>query len=289
MEFSCPVIFALMFSHICFSGSSEELTVNQSPSNITVNEGDSAQISCCWKTKQKSVKVVWYINEIKLSGVKDQTQNCSTLHLTNILKNQTGHYVCGVIQDIPFLLKVKGNGTDLSVGVRQLQKTTTDTVHSSTRLPAASEDLVTAGSSRKVVIIYILRTLPFVCLLMAFFYLNRDHKPATVSKPESEEGLDEDLKAGETQRSQTELSEQEKGRDNSEKPEVTDAATEEEKNKEKETVVIVDVEQDTSPLHSVIHHGNENKTVMDTSEKTNLIADVEDVTVPVLDDIVSVL
>jgi len=51
----------------------------------------------------------------------------------------------------------------------------------------------------------------------------------------------------------------------------------------------VDAEQDTSPLHSVIHHGNENKTVMDTSEKTNLMADVEDVTVPALDDIVSVL
>jgi len=110
---------------ICYSGSSEELTVNQSPSNITVNEGDSAQISCCWKTKhENSVKVAWYINEIRL-GVKDQTQNCSTLHLTNILKNQTGHYVCEVIHDIPVLLKVKGNGTDLSVGVRQLQNTTT--------------------------------------------------------------------------------------------------------------------------------------------------------------------
>jgi len=110
----------------CFSvtGSSEELTVNQSPSNITVNEGDSAQISCCWKKKhENNVKVAWYINEIRL-GVKDQTQNCSTLHLTNILKNQTGHYVCEVIQDIPVLLKVKGNGTDLSVGVRQLQNTT---------------------------------------------------------------------------------------------------------------------------------------------------------------------
>ncbi|KAK7143163.1 hypothetical protein R3I93_014357 [Phoxinus phoxinus] len=295
MKFSCPLIFGLMFSCICFTGSSEKLTVNQSPSKLTVSEGDSANISCCWN-KTHGHKVSWYINETKHSGVKDKlqehhTQNCSTLHLTNILKNHTGHYVCEVTQDIPALLEVNGTGTYLSVSVRQLQKTTTDNVHIvsnpptmvqvevPTRLPAAS-------SSREVVIIYILRSLPIICLLMTFFYLNRDDKQATVSKPESEEGLDEDLKAEETQRNQTELSEQEKGRDNSEKPEVTAAETEEEKNEEKETVVVVDVEQGLSALH-----GNENKTVsvLDISEKTNLMADVEDVTVSVLDGIVSAL
>ncbi|KAG1946423.1 uncharacterized protein LOC120486064 [Pimephales promelas] len=126
MKCSSRLLCGFLMSWLCFrvTGSSEELTVNQSPSNITVNEGDSAQISCCWKTKDNSsVKVAWYINEIKLSGVK--TQNCSTLHLTNILKNQTGHYVCEVTQDIPVLLKVNGTGTDLSVRVRQLQNTTT--------------------------------------------------------------------------------------------------------------------------------------------------------------------
>lgn len=105
--------------------------MNQSPSNITVNEGDSANITCCWrKTHGYKVKVTWYINETKLSGVKDelqehQTQNCSTLHLTNILKKHRGRYVCKVTRDIPFLTEVHGAGTDLSVRVRQLQKTTT--------------------------------------------------------------------------------------------------------------------------------------------------------------------
>ncbi|XP_056089224.1 uncharacterized protein LOC130069388 isoform X2 [Rhinichthys klamathensis goyatoka] len=131
MKCSSRLLCGFLMSWLCFRGSSEELTVNQSPSNITVNEGDSAQISCCWKTiNEHSVKVVWYINETRLSGVKDklqehQTQNCSTLHLTNILKNHTGHYVCEVTQDIPVLLKVNGTGTDISVRVRQLQKTTT--------------------------------------------------------------------------------------------------------------------------------------------------------------------
>ncbi|CAM4665498.1 unnamed protein product [Leuciscus chuanchicus] len=234
------------------SCSSEELTVNQSPSYITVNEGDSANITCCWK-KMPGHKVAWYINETKLSGVKDelqehQTQNCSTLHLTNILKNHTGRYVCEVTEDIPFLLHVNGTGTDLSF--RQL-KTTTDPPSPQT---TQTIELITTTPAAK-----------------------------------SEEGLDEDLKAGETQINQTELSEQEKGRDNSEKPEVTAAAaTEEEKNEEKETVVlvVVDVEQGLSAMH-----GNENKTVsvQDTSEKTNLMADVEDVTVSVVDGIVSAL
>lgn len=102
--------------------------MNQSPSSITVNEGDSAQITCCWNKIR--VKVAWYINETRLSGVnvqrqENQTQNCSTLHLTNILKNDTGHYVCKVTQDIPVLVQVKGNGTDLSVSVRQRENTTT--------------------------------------------------------------------------------------------------------------------------------------------------------------------
>lgn len=104
--------------------------MNQSQSSITVYEGDSAQITCCWNKIRYSVKVAWYINDTKLLGVNEQrqehqTQNCSTLHLTNILKNYTGHYVCEVTQDIPFLRYGKGNGTDLSVIVRQLEKITT--------------------------------------------------------------------------------------------------------------------------------------------------------------------
>lgn len=96
-------------------------------------------------------------------------------------------------------------------------------------------------------------------------------------------GPDENLEAGETQRNETEeikqgekVSEQENGRDDSEKPEVT-AATKEEKNEEKETVVVV--ERVSSPVQD-----NENKSVsvLDTEEKTNLMADVEDVTVSVL-------
>ncbi|RXN25113.1 titin-like protein [Labeo rohita] len=246
MNFCSPLICGLILFCICFgvTGSSEELSVTQSPSNITVNEGESAQITCCWSKIEHKVKFFWYINVTKLSDVQQklqerEEQNCSILILTNILKNATGRYVCEVTQDIPFLKKVKTNGTALDVSDSQIEKTTT-------------------GSSREVVIIYIFRSLPFICLLVAFFYLNRDDKRVTTSRSAVEhavevgEGLDEDLEAGEIRRNETEeakqsekVSEQEKDRVNNEKPKVT-AVTEEEKDEEKQTVVIVNTEQVTA-------------------------------------------
>ncbi|XP_077050362.1 uncharacterized protein LOC143699008 isoform X3 [Siphateles boraxobius] len=173
MKFFCPLICGLMFSCICFTvtGSSEELTVNQSPSNITVNEGDSAEITCCWKKLQKEkVKVAWYINETKHSGAKEklqehQTQNCSTLHLTNILKNHTGHYVCEVTQDIPTLLRVNGTGTDLSVSVRQLQKTTTVSPSSQT---AQTISTSTIPASNAILPLSLAAAIVLVTLVLTF-------------------------------------------------------------------------------------------------------------------------
>ncbi|KTF90685.1 hypothetical protein cypCar_00021044, partial [Cyprinus carpio] len=117
------------------------LSVTQSPSNITVNEGESAQISCCWNEIIQKVKVAWYINEKKLNQdlQEHKTQNCSILNLTNILKNAAGHYVCEVTQDIPVLLQEKGNGTVITVSDKDnktetvsSQPQTTQTAHSDT-------------------------------------------------------------------------------------------------------------------------------------------------------------
>ncbi|XP_056302354.1 uncharacterized protein LOC130214603 [Danio aesculapii] len=127
MKFSSRLLFGLLMSYLYLRGSSN-FCVNQSPSSITVNEGESAQISCCWNTSTHSVKVVWYINETKLSDPKQelrehQIKSCSTLHLINILNNHTGHYVCEVTQDIPLLVKKNGTGTNVSVSICELNTT----------------------------------------------------------------------------------------------------------------------------------------------------------------------
>lgn len=129
MKFSSRLLFGLLMPCLYSRGSSE-LSVNQSPSSITVNEGESAQISCCWSTSTHSVKVVWYINETKLSDPKQklqdpQNKSCSTLHLTNIQKNDTGHYVCEVTQDIPVLEKKNGTRTNVSISISK-QNTTSN-------------------------------------------------------------------------------------------------------------------------------------------------------------------
>lgn len=95
----------------------------QSPSSITVNEGQSDQISCCWnKTKEENYdfKVAWYKDNERIPVEKRLNQtspmkNCSFLKITNIGKNDTGDYVCKVIQDIPVLLEYEGQKTYLNV------------------------------------------------------------------------------------------------------------------------------------------------------------------------------
>ncbi|KAF4098863.1 uncharacterized protein LOC131528862 isoform X4 [Onychostoma macrolepis] len=134
MKCSSRLLCGLLISCLCFrvtdSNEDEELSVNQSPSSITVKEGDSAQITCCWSKIKYKVKVYWYNNETRLSDVKQElqereTQNCSMLNFTNILKNASGHYVCEVTQDIPVLIQKTGSGTALFVKDSQIEKTTT--------------------------------------------------------------------------------------------------------------------------------------------------------------------
>ncbi|XP_043090340.1 uncharacterized protein LOC122341076 isoform X2 [Puntigrus tetrazona] len=280
MKHCRPLICGLILSCICFKAtdSYEELSVIQSPPSITVNEGDSALITCCWSKITQKVKVTWHINETKLSDVKQElyereTQNCSVLNFTNILKNATGHYVCKVTQDIPVLLQKEGSGTVLFVKDDQLTTTVNpDELDNPKRNPEDEQHnyLGAKGSSREVVIIYIFRSLPFVCLLVAFFYLNRDDKRVTTSRPvehavELEEGPVEGLEAGETRGNESEevkqcenVSGREKEKVNAEKPEVT-AATEEEKNEEKQSAVVVRIEQDASPDNE-----NKNSSVLNT-------------------------
>ncbi|XP_067280377.1 uncharacterized protein [Pseudorasbora parva] len=308
MKFSCPLICGLILSCICFRGSYEEFSVIQSPSTITVNEGESAQISCCWNTTTEGnnvVKVSWLKNGMRIPKEKRiyktvPIKNCSVLNITSIVKNDTGDYVCKVFKDIPFLIEKEGIKTVLNVSDREhiTETTTQDNVPVPVSSPAGKgnpdgfdhskispEDenynnldpgIKGSSTSHDAVMIYILRSLPFVCLLMAFFYLNRDNKQARVSKPVERAG--EDPEAGEPQRNETEVPEREKGMDNTGKPEVTVAATEEEKNEEKETVVAVDIKKGSSPIHE-----NESKSIsLDTTERTNLMTEAEGETVSVL-------
>ncbi|XP_073727588.1 uncharacterized protein [Misgurnus anguillicaudatus] len=155
MNFSFVLISGLIFSCFCSKVTClyEEISVNQSPNNITVNESESAEISCCWTKTTFDVKVVWLKNERRVSGEphvyqKSPVENCSTLHITNITPNDTGEYVCKVIQDIPILRHFIGSKTILTVIYKeQSTKTPTTTgnvtssVTSSVRPPSIKKNV----------------------------------------------------------------------------------------------------------------------------------------------------
>ncbi|XP_052392452.1 uncharacterized protein LOC127941448 isoform X4 [Carassius gibelio] len=125
MKLYCPLISGLLLSFIFFRDSSEDLSVIQSPSSITVDEGQSAQINCCWNETIQNAKVAWYIKDTKQKQDPQEhtTQNCTALNLTNILKNASGHYVCEVTQDIPILHSKNGSGTVITVNDNLVETT----------------------------------------------------------------------------------------------------------------------------------------------------------------------
>ncbi|XP_056586694.1 uncharacterized protein LOC130407630 isoform X2 [Triplophysa dalaica] len=138
MKCSSKLICGLLMSWLCFrvAGLDEKISVIQSPDNITVNVGESTEITCCWTqiTKEISnVKVVWLKNDTKVSAEiqiyqKSPSQNCSTLHIAHIKPNDTGEYVCKVTKDIPVLTEGSGNKTILRVNKEQhWNKATTTT------------------------------------------------------------------------------------------------------------------------------------------------------------------
>ncbi|KAK2872361.1 hypothetical protein Q8A67_022258 [Cirrhinus molitorella] len=148
MKCSSRLLCGLLLSCLCFRGSYEEMSVIQSPPNITVNEGKSAEISCCWnKTAEKDFKVVWSKDKKKIEKTEKRLQqtspmkNCSLLLITNIVINDTGDYVCKVTQDIPFLLEREGQKTYLNVnnGVNGTETTTQSNASTSVQTTQINE------------------------------------------------------------------------------------------------------------------------------------------------------
>ncbi|KAI7795955.1 uncharacterized protein LOC130570467 [Triplophysa rosa] len=137
MKRSSKLMCGLLMSWLCFraTGLDEKISVIQSPDNIAVNEGESANITCCWTTMTKeifNVKVGWFKNETRVSAEnrlyqKSPSQNCSTLHITHITPNDAGEYMCKVTQDIPILREYNGSKTHLIITTEQQRTNATTT------------------------------------------------------------------------------------------------------------------------------------------------------------------
>ncbi|KAI4883801.1 hypothetical protein NFI96_001967 [Prochilodus magdalenae] len=99
-----------------------DFTVTQTPSAFTVKEGDSVTITCCWNKTITGAKVKWYRDGQHAAVIRSnkhiQTEvknNCSSLFIGSISRNDTVSYICEVTQDIPYLARVNGTRTTVDI------------------------------------------------------------------------------------------------------------------------------------------------------------------------------
>lgn len=115
------------FIYVCFfSGVSSTATfvVTQFPPNVTIMEGETVDLFCCWSMSSQQVRVNWLktmMNDsisfkIQREGsMQNKTHNCSTLIFSNITTKDAGRYICKVSVEIPIHRQAHGNGTAVTV------------------------------------------------------------------------------------------------------------------------------------------------------------------------------
>ncbi|MED6275344.1 hypothetical protein CHARACLAT_025610 [Characodon lateralis] len=122
---------SLLLSSLCalssWSVSSDTLVVSQSP-DVSFHEGETGNISCCWKGKAERVGIKWLKNQTLVenktvinqstSSQNEQANSCSVLIFPDFAIRDSGRYICKVTVEIPTLTEVKGNGTTITVTAR---------------------------------------------------------------------------------------------------------------------------------------------------------------------------
>ncbi|XP_022533437.2 uncharacterized protein LOC111194243 [Astyanax mexicanus] len=180
MQSSSVLLCAVFITCLCYCDYRPDFHVIQTPSEVTVKDEDSMSIFCCWNKTILNVKVKLikpnqsnnYLYPTKINST------CSEFSIKNACMNDTGLYICEVIQDIPRLDIVKGNGTTVTLQEKNKNKKCKD---------CFLDD----------VLIYILRCLPFITLLLVMCCFNRYTSKRTRPKtsrqnilnPEEQEGV----------------------------------------------------------------------------------------------------
>ncbi|XP_039466098.1 uncharacterized protein LOC120439311 isoform X3 [Oreochromis aureus] len=151
--------------------SSGTLVVTQSPDDISVMEGATVNITCCWPGKFGRVGVNWLKNQTVIKNevkqnqsqgsLKEETKMCSSLNFSNIQTKDSGTYICKVTLEIPSLFEAKGNGTVITVR----EKTENDNGNSTRKESDFGEAPTKVIISLAVVVPLLLTTLVCYCTL----------------------------------------------------------------------------------------------------------------------------
>ncbi|KAL3986501.1 ras-responsive element-binding protein 1 [Sarotherodon galilaeus] len=172
------VLRSLLLTSFCtlssWTVSSGMFVVTQSP-DVSVMEGETVNITCCWTRMFERFRVAWLKNQIVIKieinshqshgSLKEEAKTCSSLNISNIRTEDSGTYICEVTVEIPSLTEAKGSGTIITV--REKTSDTDSTPSSST-------------------VIFILRSLPFILLVLIFCCFRNNW---TTSQPAGSESM----------------------------------------------------------------------------------------------------
>ncbi|XP_026208309.1 uncharacterized protein LOC113157199 isoform X2 [Anabas testudineus] len=171
-----------------WSVSSVTLVVTQSP-DVSVKEGGTVNITCCWTGHVERLRVNWLKNQTEIKNeslsIKNQSNNCLNLSFSHITRENTGRYICRVTVEIPVYSVINGNGTIITVSPTE-------------KINESNTGHNTTGASHSMdVLIHVLRFVPLLLLLLTFFYFNhrwtksQQHR-AAATQEEEEEGDEEE-------------------------------------------------------------------------------------------------
>ncbi|XP_037614004.1 uncharacterized protein LOC119481296 isoform X4 [Sebastes umbrosus] len=137
------LLSSLLLASLCAipSRSVSSTPVTQSH-DVSVMEGETVTITCCWTPEFGRIRLIWLKNQTKIENetfilknlsqgdsLQNETSHCSNLTFTNITIEDSGRYICKVTVEIPLYKMVEGNGTVITVTARD------NTAGASSRLP----------------------------------------------------------------------------------------------------------------------------------------------------------
>ncbi|KAM8899984.1 uncharacterized protein AB9W97_010153 isoform 1-T1 [Spinachia spinachia] len=123
---SCLLLASLCALSSWSVSSAGEPAVSQTP-DVSVVEGQTVEITCCWTLLYEKLRVQWKKNETEIKSklkifnifssgsLPNKTSDCSQLKLMSVTVNDSGRYICKVTVDIPTHIVALGNGTILTV------------------------------------------------------------------------------------------------------------------------------------------------------------------------------
>ncbi|XP_034413385.1 uncharacterized protein LOC117747948 isoform X1 [Cyclopterus lumpus] len=86
--------------------------------DVSVEEGGTVDMSCCWTPNFDRVRVYWLKNQTAIKDDIINSSNCSNLTVPNVSREDSGRYICNVTVEIPYLAIVVGNGIVIIVTAR---------------------------------------------------------------------------------------------------------------------------------------------------------------------------